>query len=128
MLCRLASLFARTTKLANILPLIILALNTNSFGRGTTVGIQMNASKMDTPPIEENFNHEQQFEKNSMIFFGSSSFGKDPSSSKHDLLFFNMKTELINIGRKEFTVNETTFPHITNQGIRSAEFNVIKYI
>ena len=125
----LASFLACRTKLAtNLFLLILLTLYTNSFGRGTTVGMQMNASKMDTPPIEGNFDHEQQFEKNSMIFFSSSSFSKDPSSSKHDRLFFNMKTELINIGRKEFTVNETTFPHIYNQGIRSAEFNVIKYI
>jgi len=128
MLCKLASLLACRTKLANLLPLIFLLLHTNGFGRGTTVGMQMNTSKMDTPPIEGNFDHEQQFEKNSMIFFSSSSFSKDPSSSKHDRLFFNMKTELINIGRKEFTVNETTFPQITNQGIRSAEFNIIKYI
>jgi hypothetical protein len=128
MLCRLTSFLACQTKLASILPLIILITHTSSFGRGTTLGMQMNSSTMDTPPIEGNFNHEQQFQKNSMTFFSSSSFGKDPSSSKHDLLFFNIKTELINITRKELTVNTTTFPQITNQGIRSVEFNVIKYI
>ena len=128
MLRRLISLLTRTTNLANILPLIILLPHTNSFSRSTTIGMQMNTSQMDTPPIEGNFNHEQQFQKNSMTFFSSSSFDKDPSSSKHDRLFFNMKTELTNIERKELTVNETTFPQITNQGIRSVEFNVIKYI
>jgi len=128
MLCRLGSFLACRTKLANLFLLILLLLHTNSFGRGTTVGMQMNASKMDTPPIEGNFDHEQQFEKNSMIFFSSSSFSKDQLSSKYDRLFFNTKIELINIGRKEFTVNETTFPHIYNQGLRSAEFNIIKYI
>jgi hypothetical protein len=87
----------------------------------TTLNFSMNGSRMESTPVQGTSPDEQTFEKNSISFFGQSSFAKET-------LFLSAQTEIINFARQSYTVNQTIFPRIENQGVRSLELRAMQYL
>lgn len=87
----------------------------------TTMSFSMNGSRMESTPVAGSSLDEQTFEKNSITLFGQSSFAKET-------IFFSAQTEIINIARQSYTVNQTTFPRTKNQGVRSVELRAMHYL
>lgn len=93
----------------------------NTVNAGTTIGVNMGSSTMNSAPVENSSTQDEQtFEKNSMMLFAQRSI-KDRS------LIFTTKTEFVQIGRNEYQVLETKFPKSTNQGVRSVDMDIMWY-
>ena len=86
-----------------------------------SLGVAMNNSSMDAPPIVTNSDNEYTFRKNSISLYGQKSLLKQT-------LFFTGKTEIVNISRDSLVVNGTQIAQQQNQGIRSLELSAMQYL
>lgn len=88
----------------------------------STFGMSIFASSFDNAPTKNsNQTISNGYGKTSMILYGQSSFAKNTR-------LLTVKTEVLNLQRKEYTINGYTFPQITNSGIRSLEIMGSQYL
>lgn len=93
--------------------LLTVIVSTKAFA-GSSIGFSLGNSTLKTPPVFERFQSEYSYEKSSFNIFVSHAF-------KDESFIISASTEVTNIARKQYTVNNYTFPQIANQGIRTVE-------